>query len=243
MYKFAGSILLVALLGACSTAPVVDPKVSSVQGLLKPDSVAYVQLPNKLKLTGANFDVNSHSLIGLAIVVAAATTMEAQSAAWEKTYADYLHTHPDALPLETVFDNELKKDLLVRGIAVKNVLATSQPADDKKTAYSVMASSLDVKNVVVLDNLVSFYYAPSSLDGYNPRSGVRVSEVPNNAGFVVPIKQQIFEVEEFGTVGQYYFPSFISIQSDPERGYLGLQRSISALADKVAVILVASNSK
>ncbi len=89
MYKFIGSILLVTLLGACSTAPVVDPKVSSVQGLLKPNSTAYAQLPNKLKLTGVKFDVNSHSIIGLAFVAAAAATMEAQSAAWETAYANY----------------------------------------------------------------------------------------------------------------------------------------------------------
>ncbi len=146
------------------------------------------------------------------------------------------------MPLETVFDNELKKDLLARGIAVKDILAATEPAEDKKTSYSVMASNSDVKNVIVLDNLASFYYAASSLDGYNPRSAVLVSEVPNNAGFVVPIKRQIFEVDEFGTVGQYYFPSFASIQSDPERSYLGLQRSISALADKVAAILVADQN-
>lgn len=241
---FVGSVLVMSvLLGACSTAPVVDPKVSSVQGLLKPNSVAYVQLPNKLKLTGAYFDVDSHSIIGLAFIAASVATMEAQSRVWDKEYANYLHTHPDALPLETVFDNELKKDLLVRGIAVKNVLATTQPADGKKTAYSVTVSNPGVKNVVVLDNLSSNYHGPSSLDGYNPRSEVRISEVQNDAGFVVPIKQQFLQVEEFGTTGQYYFPTFVSIQSDPERNYLGLQRSISALADKVAAILVASNSK
>ncbi len=243
MKKLFGSVLIMSmLLSACSTAPITEPKASSVQGLLKPNSVACVQLPTKLKRTSVGFDVNSHSLIGLAFVVASAATMEAQSATWSKAYADYLQSHPDALPLENVFNNELQKDLLAHGVAMQPVSMVKRVTDDKKTDYSVTTSASSVKNTIIIDNLVSIYRAPSSLDGYNPESGVLVAEVPNNSGFVTPTKQDFVNVRESGTTGQYYFASFGAIKADPERAYLGLQRSVTALADRVANLLLALNS-
>lgn len=237
MKKFSGLLVIASLLSACSTAPIMQKE--PVQGLLKNNSDVCMQMQKNPAIIGARFDVTGYTIIGVVYVAAAVSKMKEQSAAMNASYADYLKNHPDVLPLQTTFNNELRKDLLAHGINIKDVSTEAKISVDKKLSYSVTTSSEpNIKDTIVIDGLTSLYFAPSSTDSYNPQSMVLVSDVENNAGFIEPRKQDQVVVKSLGDSGLYSFKDFNSILSNPERSYAGLQKSVIALADKVANSLI-----
>jgi hypothetical protein len=228
--------VIASLLSACSTAPITQKE--PVQGLLKNNSDVCMQMQKNPAITGARFDVTGYTIFGVVYVAAAVSKMKEQSTAMNVFYADYLKNHPDVLPLQITFNNELRKDLLAHGINIKDVSTVAKISADKKLSYSATTSEPNIKDTIVIDGLTSLYFAPSSTDSYNPQSMVLVSDVENNAGFIEPRKQDQVVVKSLGDSGLYSFKDFNSIQSNPEHSYAGLQKSVIALADKVADSLI-----
>jgi uncharacterized protein YcfL len=215
--------LISMLLSACSSIPANN--TVPVQGALKNTHEIGMSLPGNVVKPSVNFAVTGYTIIGVAYVAAAVSTMNSHSETIQTEYQKYLQAHPDAPTLKDAFNSELKKELENRGINPKLIQVTKAP-----NAEYVIDGQLKEQKVVVLDGLTSQYFAADSGSDYHPRSSVLVSVFESNDHYAKPVNQE--RIINLAVADAY--PNFEALNANPEKSYIGLVSNVQRLADKVA---------
>ena len=240
MKKLLSILMVVSILSACSSAPIIKPE--PVHGLLngtKDVSVSFQYGPVR---SGAVFDTHGYTIIGVAYVAAAIQKMKVQSNEVIAAQAQYLKEHPGVLSLKDTFDHDLEASLVRRGLNVSEISVAKKVDANKEVSYEPNPSEVKTRWVVVVDGLASQYWAPSSTDNYKPQSAAVITLLDNDNPSAKPIhivQQDNPKPED----ESYSYSNFDELSKDTGKSYDGLKKSIARLADQTAKFLMENETK
>lgn len=232
-------VVAISSLSACGSVPTKLPP----QGLLKGSTDVGISFQKDPERTGAVFTMKGYTLFSAPIIAIAISTMNSQSAELSASYSQYHKDHPEISSLKDTFNRELESNLLKRGINITTVSAIAKINDQKEVTYDVNPSEVKSKWVVVIDNLISQYWAPSSTDNYAPQSAALISIIDTSNPLAKP--QQILQKDDLNpeAAGVYSYNNFDSLKKDTGKSYEGLQKSVIRLAENVAKFLIENETK
>lgn len=232
MKKFFVISLFLLILTGCSSSPTKPPKA---QGVLKGEHQANIQFQKTPALTSVSFNTTGYTVFGAIYVAAAVEKMHEHTKEMKAAYANYLSQHPEIQSLQDTFNNELKTALMQHGVKVKVISADKIVNDNKEVSYRIHPEELNANKAIVLDGLFAQYFAPSSTDDYNPRTGIMISVMDGEGKSTKPIEKQEIDV----TIPKSYaYSDYESLKKDVGKAYDGLQKSAKLLAQKVADTLL-----
>ena len=142
------SLSIVSTLVACTSTPVVkkDPVTGQLSNV-KDIALGTTKAP---AVTGALFDTNGYTIIGVAYVMAAKSKMDSQSQELKNAYSEHVQNTPGAKPLKQVFLDEFNTELGKRNIKVKAVDVNISLDESKAAVYDFDPKAVDSQKLLVI---------------------------------------------------------------------------------------------
>lgn len=232
MYKKIVIALCFAFtLAACSSTQQV--KKIPVTGVLSGSQEISLGTTKAPAMTGALFDTEGYTIIGVAYVLAARSTMNSQSAELSKLYADYVKDTSGVKPLKTVFIDEFNAELSKRNVKIKTVEVTPALDDKKAVTYDFDQTAIQSPKLLVIGGLTSIYHATGSTDSYQPKSSVLLSLVDPRVPKTTPTHSDV--ITATGLSESYKYSSYDDVKKDIPQSYEGLVRNTQTLARIAAI--------
>ncbi len=242
MKKIILAVAIPLFLNACGSAPIAV-KTAPIQGALKNEQSVSVSLPVDEVKSRVEFATTGYTIIGVLYVAGAVNTMDKNSAEMQAFYDKYVLEHPGVVSIKDAFNNELKKKMAKHGSTPQYIrveksvnspfIKAGKPATlAEKTTYTVDATAVKSKSVVVVDGLLVEYFAKSSSDSYHPLAGALITIFNADDTYGKPKNQELVAVHS-----ALEYADFESLKKDSDQAYLALLDNSVKLADLVAAKL------
>jgi hypothetical protein len=229
MKKIISAVAITFVLNASCGYAATEAKPNPVQGTLKNVQSVSVSLGVDDVKSRVEYKVTGYTIFGVAYVAAAAAKMNTNSTTMQAAYDKYIHEHPDAPTIKDAFNNELKKKMSDHGADPQLVTVAKDIGKDNHVTYGIDANTVKSQRVVVVDSLMTQFFATSSSDSYHPLSFAMVSVFNADDTYAKPSNQELVAVMAMDSG----YPDFDSLSKDSDHAYLALISNSEKLADKV----------